>query len=131
VTTFQEHFAENLSAFGWSVEPNEIPNADLVDAQLRWVSDWWHGLDATTRDILRVVDLCDGLWQAGKLNDWPGQHQLLSGLPFEHFTATHNNIISCFVRARNATQEQPETVSDVTEIVRTAGDVPEGGNGGQ
>ena len=120
MTTFQEHFAHNLAAFGWSVDPTEIPDQDAVNAQLHWVSDWWNTLDDTTKDILRTVDLSDGLWRAGKFNDWPGEHALLSGLAFEHFTSTHNNIISCFVRARNATGEAPEVVTDVNEVMAEA-----------
>lgn len=120
MTTFQELFAENLAAFGWSVDPSEIPDADAVNTQLHWLSDWWVGLDETTKDILRPVDLSQGLWQAGKLNDWPGVYDLLSGNAFGQFTSTHNNVISCFVRARNAANEEPETVSDVDEIVGDA-----------
>jgi hypothetical protein len=30
---------------------------------------------------------------------------LLAGNPFEHFTSTNNNVIDCFVRARNAVGE--------------------------
>lgn len=105
MATFQDHFAENLAGFGWSVDPAGIPSSDEVSMQLHTISDWWHTLDQGTQDILQYVDLSDGLQKAGKLAHWPGYYDVLAGNPFEHFSSTNNNVIDCFVRARNAVGE--------------------------
>jgi hypothetical protein len=105
MTTFQEHFAQNLQAFGWSVDAADLPEAEAVNVQLHAISDWWHSLGEETQAILRPVDLSEGLRQAGKLGNWPGFYDLLAGQPFENFDATANNVIDCYVRARNAVGE--------------------------
>lgn len=124
VKTFQQLFAENLAAFGWTVDPADVPDVHAVNTQLHWLSDWWATLDETTKAILRPVDLSEGLRQAGHFAYWPSHYDMLVGNPFELFTSTHNNVISCFVRARNAVGEQPEVVSDINEIVAEAESQP-------
>lgn len=108
MTTFEQHFAENLSGFGWSFQPNDIPDSGAVGGQLLFLRDWSNRLDDYTLDVLRTVDLSDALLHAYAFTNWPGHYELLSGHPFEEFTAILDNLIDCWERARNAVDEQAE-----------------------
>ena len=115
--TFQEHFSENLSEFGWSVSSTDIPDWDTcTDAMVR-ISQWWDSLDLHSRDIVRTADFSQGLYEQGYFSTFPGLYTLLAGNPMGTFDATLNDIIACGRRAHYQLDEQAEPISDVHEVV--------------
>jgi len=115
--TFQEHFSENLSEFGWSLSPTDIPDwTTYTDAMVR-ISQWWDSLDLHSRDIVRAADFSQGLYEQGYFSTFPGLYTLLAGNPMGTFDATLNDIIACGRRAHNQLDEQAEPISDVYEVV--------------
>jgi len=115
--TFQEHFSENLSEFGWSLNSTDIPDwTTCTDAMVR-ISQWWDSLDPHSRDILRTADFSQGLYGQGYFSTFPGLYTLLAGNPMGTFDATLNDIIACGRRAHHQLDEQAEPISNVDEVV--------------
>lgn len=107
--TFQEFAAENLASFGWTIDPSEIPDWDTIGGVMQPLIAWWENLDEETREIIRFSggDLTDGLWQVGKLSDFPALYTLLKGNAYGDFLSTLNNINQCLWRAHEQVDEQP------------------------
>jgi len=100
--TFQERAAENLSYFGWTIEPSQIPENETCIAAIRSLQEWWNPLDERTKNIVGTLDLADALWNAGELSKWPDLYYLISGNNFGTFKDTMNDVIAALERAANS-----------------------------
>lgn len=105
MATFQENLSHDLTAFGWKVAPEDIPEFTTVAHQLRDLYAWWNSAPPEVRTVIKHADLSDALWEAGKLTEWPALHGLIHGNPFGTFTDTINDVLTCVERAHNAETE--------------------------
>ncbi len=96
---FKTLAVEALGGFGWTITEDEIPDFESVVAVLGRVMEWWNALSQDTRDIITELDLADGLWYKGWLNDWQGLYSLLSGNAFGRFALTLDDIRSSLLNA--------------------------------
>ena len=83
---------EALAGFGWTITVEDMVDVQTVETVFLRIATWWNGLSADTRDIIRELDLADGLWYKGWLNEWPGFYSLLQGNPFGRFSATLDDV---------------------------------------
>jgi hypothetical protein len=98
---FKELAVENLTGFGWSVTVDDIPDMNSIEAVFGRVRQWWNGLSQDTRDIITELDLADGLWNKGWLNEFPAMYSMISGNPFGRFAMTLDDIRVSLTNARD------------------------------
>ncbi len=105
MATFQENLSHDLAAFGWKIEPQDIPDFPTTARVLRELYAWWNLAPEEVRSVIKHADLSDALWQSGKLSDWPAFHTLIHGNTFGTFTGTVNDVLTAVERAHNAETE--------------------------
>src|SRR4051812_12820394 len=96
---------ETLGGFGWTITAEEIPDLPTVDRVVGGLISWWNSLSPDTKDVIRELDLADGLWNKGWLTDWPALYTLLAGNPFGRFPETLQDIQ---MSLRNARDRAPD-----------------------
>jgi hypothetical protein len=97
--------AENLAGFGWTVTAADIPDFESVNLVFGRLIQWWNGLTGDSLDIIRELDLADGLWSKGWLTEFPAMYNLLSGNRFGTFAITLEDVQ---LSLRNARDRAPD-----------------------
>jgi hypothetical protein len=93
--------AENLAGFGWNLVAEDIPDFWTVDKVWGRVGEWWKGLSHDTRLIIGELDLTDGIWNLGWLEEFPAFYTVLSGNAFGRFSDTMNDARAAIAHAHD------------------------------
>ncbi|MEO5838025.1 MAG: hypothetical protein ABIQ73_13835 [Acidimicrobiales bacterium] len=120
--TFQDFCSENLSQFGMSIAPSDIPDYETVLAVMTKILRWTETVDELTWGIIRGADLSDGLWYAGFFEGWEGLYQLYKGNTAGTYADTQNNIVTCIQHAKHQADDEPTGLAGGTGIEDVIGE---------
>lgn len=124
--TFQELLAEKLAGFGIPVLAADIPDQATVLATFNRIGDWELSVDDLTWKVINMVDITDGMWNVGFMNDWPGLYTMLKAAPLGTWRHTFSDIGACIDRAADEAAHGEHDVEP--DLVPTTGidDIVEG-----